>query len=73
MMKQPVDNPNATAEEIRKAEERKRPLPQNAPEDRELADTLARRLAADQNAPDEEARRLAEELLRNKKNMEAKP
>ena len=73
MMKQPAENTNATAEEIRKAEERKLPIEQNGPEDRERKEELTRQLAAERGEPEEVARRRAEEVLRNRKNAQAKP
>jgi hypothetical protein len=73
MMKQPAENTNATADEIKKAEERRRPPTQNAPEDRERADKLARKLAGDQSDPDPSVKARAQEVLRNQKNAEAKP
>ena len=73
MMKQPAENTNATADEIKKAEERRRPPAQNGPEDRERADKLARKLAEDQDDPDPSVKARAQEVLRNQKNAEAKP
>ena len=73
MMKQPAENTNATADEIRQVEERRRPPAQNSLEDRERANELARRLAGDQKDPDPSIKARAEELLRNRKNFEAKP
>lgn len=73
MMKQPVENTNATAEEIKKAEERRRPPTQNGLEDRERVEKLALKLAGDQNDPDPSVKVRAEEVLRNLKNAEAKP
>jgi hypothetical protein len=72
MMKQPAENTNATAEEIRTTQERSRPLERNGLEDRERSDELAHHLAPDRE-PDEAARARAGELLRNRKNAEAKP
>ena len=73
MMKQPAENTNATADEIKTAEQRRRPLSQNGLEDRERADKLARKLAGDRNDPDPNVKVRAEEVLRNQKNAEAKP
>jgi hypothetical protein len=73
MMKQPAENTNATAEETKKVEERRRPPAQNGPEDRERADELARRLVGNQKDPDPSIKARAEELLRNQRNAQAKP
>ena len=73
MMKQPAENTNATAEEIKKAEQRKQPLEQNGLDDHERKTALARHLAAEGGEPDDVAQTHAEELLRNQKNAQAKP
>ena len=71
MMKQPAENTNATAEEMKQAEQRSRPNEQNGPKDRERIDELAQRLGG---GPDDGLSRAhAEEVLRNQKNAEAKP